>query len=166
MLCSVGCVLNNTGFLGCFQLLQDECQFFCHFQTTTAGFKKTAEISAVFQQCFHSNDFGVVSAVFQQFQSFFITGCKKTAEISAIFLQPALVVWKRPKFRPFSYNPKCFGRFPTTAFRPFSNNAFRPFSYKFSAVLQLIPYTIQIQSVLTTKRASNLNFLENFSCSV
>ena len=97
-----------------------------------------AEISAVFQQCFCLNYLFDISAVFQQFQPLFFRGCRKTAEISAIFLQHAHIVWKRQKFRPFSYNPECFGRFPTTVFRPFFNNGFRPFSYKFSAILQLI----------------------------
>ena len=79
------------------------------------------------------------------------------------------VVGKWPKFRPFSYNPKCFGRFPTTVFRPFSNNGFRPFSNKFSAILQLIKqrpiaWTLEVllQLTLHASRALNLSLQISF----
>ena len=137
--------------------LTRRCCGFSHFPTRCCNCLKTAEISALFQQCIHLMDFGVGLAVFHQsavfvwkwlkfrpfsknvsvwiicplfrlFQPLFFRGFRKTAKISAIFLQHALIVWKQPKFWPFSYNPECFGRFPTTVFRPFSNNGFRPFS--------------------------------------
>ena len=107
---------------------------FGRFPTIYCVCWKTAEISAVFQQCLFSKDLGTVSAVFQQFQPLFLW-----------------VVGKRPKFRPFSnkhsrlfengrnfgrfpttpnvsavFQQLCFGRFPTTVFGRFPTN-FRPF---------------------------------------
>ena len=107
---------------------------FGHFQTKCCSCLKMAEILAVFQQCFHLMGFGVVSAVFQQ-STVFVGKRQKFRPFSNNV--SSLRIWAL--FRPFSYNPKCFGRFPTTVFRPFSNNGFRPFSNKFSAILQLIP---------------------------
>ena len=89
---------------------------FGRFPTIYCVCWKTAEISAVFQQCLFSKDLGTVSAVFQQFQPLFFMGGKKTAEILTIFLLPQV-------------------------FRPFSNNGFWPFSNKFLAILQLIAKT-------------------------
>ena len=49
------------------------------------------------------------------------TSCLKTAEN-----KPSTILWGLVRL--FSNNPKCFGRFPTKRFRPFSYNFFRPFS--------------------------------------
>ena len=99
--------------------LTRRCCGFSHFPTRCCNCLKTAEISALFQQCIHLMDFGVGLAVFHQ---------------SAVF------VWKWPKFRPFSNNVSVWIICPL--FRLFSNNfspsslgflgkrpKFRPFSY-------------------------------------
>ena len=82
-------------------------QIFGSFQTTTAGCEKTDIIWAVFQQCFYSNDFCVVSVVFQQSQSFFLTGCKKMVGIWPFYsinhlanhsITPWLMAYEVPPF--------------------------------------------------------------------